>query len=192
MAQKKWISNQSILTNADQTLRIGDIVDYEATGTEYKGRWVVIGATDEGELLILSENIVDMLWLYGSFSYNEGIEKLNDICEKYGKGKGATGARSITIEDVEAISALEKFQDFAWIIYGRNIQQTSFNYWLATKHIAYNKSGEKLYCFKYVSECQIKEQILLTWLRVSFGDNFGVRAIVSIKPDIQVKVLPTN
>ena len=44
----------------------------------------------------------------GQEVYTNGINELNKICKVYGKGKGATGARSITVEDVDRVTGYDK------------------------------------------------------------------------------------
>lgn len=58
-------------------------------------------------LLISADNIKttdnNYFFLRGQTGSEWGIKELNDICEIYGKGKGATGARSITVDDINKI-----------------------------------------------------------------------------------------
>ena len=71
-------------------------------------KWKVLGADDEtGELLIVAadvlkntDNSTQKLVLRGITGYLNGVEELNKVCQVYGKGKGATGARSINYEDI--------------------------------------------------------------------------------------------
>ena len=44
----------------------------------------------------------------GKKAYTNGISELNTICEVYGTGTGATGARSITVEDVDRVTGYDK------------------------------------------------------------------------------------
>jgi len=116
---KGWLRDGLTVIKGSQKLCIGDVVNYDETkgGTvavEKDVMWKVLGV-DNGELLVVSaDNVVDS---YGLGDYNKegnislakedyinGISKLNTVCEVYGKGKGALGARSITIEDVNKIT----------------------------------------------------------------------------------------
>ena len=103
----------------DQVLNIGDIVHYHdkagENGTEkYTGTWKVLGA-ENGELLIMSDSDVDTKIFNenktlegGKEAYTNGINELNKICKVYGTGTGATGARSITVEDVDRVTGYDK------------------------------------------------------------------------------------
>ena len=86
------------------------------TASEYSYGWRVLGVDEgTGELLILSEDFVPLTggastanrtyyYLSGQEGYANGINELNKICEIYGKGEGATGGRSITIDDINKIT----------------------------------------------------------------------------------------
>lgn len=88
------------------------------TASDYKYGWRVLGIDEEtGELLILAEDFVPLTggytdktsnrtyyYLKGQAGYANGVNELNNICEIYGQGEGATGARSITMEDIDKIT----------------------------------------------------------------------------------------
>lgn len=82
--------------------------------------WRVLGVDEEtGEiLLVLADSFVGpteggatnttygttYYYLKGQDGYKNGISELNKICSLYGQGKYATGARSITADDVNKIT----------------------------------------------------------------------------------------
>ncbi len=72
--------------------------------------WRVLGIDeDTDEILLISTDIVkttdnEYFYLGGQTGYEWGTTELDDICAIYGKGKGATGARSITVEDINKIT----------------------------------------------------------------------------------------
>ena len=68
-------------------------------------KWQVIGADEEtGELLIFANNKVgDNLQLQGITGYLHGVNELNNACNVYGQGKGATGGRSLTFDDTNKL-----------------------------------------------------------------------------------------
>ena len=70
-------------------------------------KWRVLGADETtGELLIVSgdvlkeNNATKKMIFRGITGYLFGIDELNKVCNIYGRGTGATGARSITLDDV--------------------------------------------------------------------------------------------
>ena len=103
----------------NQVLNIGDIVHYHdkagKNGAEkYTGTWRVLGARN-GELLIMSAEDVSNKHFNvkrtikeGKKAYINGINELNKICKVYGTGIGATGSRSITVEDVNRVTGYNK------------------------------------------------------------------------------------
>ena len=72
-------------------------------------KWQVIGADEEtGDLLIFANNKVgDNLQLKGITGYLHGIDELNNACNVYGQGKGATGARSLTFDDTNKLLGID-------------------------------------------------------------------------------------
>ena len=74
--------------------------------------WRVLGFDEEtDEILLISADVVKTestsdgdLYFKGETAYEWGIDELNDICGIYGNGKGASGARSITVEDIDRIT----------------------------------------------------------------------------------------
>ena len=67
-------------------------------------KWQVIGADEEtGDLLIFANNKVSDLRLQGITGYLQGVDELNNACNVYGQGKGATGGRSLTFDDTNKI-----------------------------------------------------------------------------------------
>ena len=86
--------------------------------SEYKYGWRVLGVDEQtGELLIVSEDFVpldggythtsanrDYFYLEGQEGVKNGIDELDRICSIYGNGEGATGARSINVDDINKIT----------------------------------------------------------------------------------------
>ncbi len=93
--------------------------DQTFTASSYEYGWRVLGVDeDTGEILLISERIVEptsggeydssynitCYILSGQAGYTNGISELNAISAIYGQGEGATGARSITVEDINKIT----------------------------------------------------------------------------------------
>ena len=92
--------------NSPQTYKVSD-----ANGR----KWRVLGADETtGELLIVSDdalkenNATKKMTFRGITGYLYGVDELNNVCSIYGKGNGATGARSLTIDDVNKAIGKEK------------------------------------------------------------------------------------
>ena len=117
---KGWLQTKNrTVVKGDRVLNIGDTVNYDETNggkttVQKDVNWKVLGA-ENGELLIMSTDDVDAKYFNSDYTleggqeaYTNGINELNTICKVYGKGKGATGARSITIEDVDRVTGYDK------------------------------------------------------------------------------------
>ena len=106
-----WVQNKTEVTkklkSGTVTLNVGDNYTYDCGVEGYTGGWKVLGA-ENGKLLIMSTVDVGTLGLKGikgdgttsyPAGYTNGIEKLNEMCETYGRN-----ARSITVEDVNRVT----------------------------------------------------------------------------------------
>jgi len=112
-----WRQKGLTVTNGKVTLTIGDRIAYDETnGGNITGltdvEWAILGVNDSSELLIMSTTNIDKNPLYDRAStiqerqntWLTGTNSLDQICEKYGKGNGAVGARSIRIEDINKVT----------------------------------------------------------------------------------------
>ena len=117
---KGWLQTKNrTVVKGDRVLNIGDTVNYDATNggkvtVQKDVNWKVLGA-ENGKLLIMSDADVATKTFNenktledGKIAYTNGVDELNGMCEMYGKGKGATYARSITIEDVDRVTGYDK------------------------------------------------------------------------------------
>ena len=92
--------------NSTQTYKVSDAIGR---------KWRVLGADEiTGELLIISDDVLKennatkKMTFRGITGYLYGVDELNKVCSIYGKGNGATGARSITLDDVNKAIGKEK------------------------------------------------------------------------------------
>ena len=97
-----WVQNKTEVTkklkSGTVTLNVGDNYTYDCGVEGYTGAWKVLGA-ENGKLLIMSTENVGTLTLEGKNGYNNGISKLSEMCEPYGRN-----ARSITVEDINRVT----------------------------------------------------------------------------------------
>ena len=74
---------------------------FSASNTPSDVKWRVLGADEKtGELLIFATNKVGNLTLRGITGYLHGADEINNICNAYGQGEGATGGKSITLDEI--------------------------------------------------------------------------------------------
>ena len=98
--------------------KTGHTEDQVFKANEYQYGWRVLGVDEETkELLLISEELVPLTgggskgnrtnqyyYLREHVGYVNGTEELNKICEIYGKGRGAVGARCVTNDDIDKIT----------------------------------------------------------------------------------------
>ena len=114
--QKGWLKDGFTIVRGDRVLKIGDSIAYDAGVSTYTAGWKVLGADNNGNLLIVSaENVRDNFQLgkngdlaTSQDDYKTGVAQLNAECEPYGYGKGVIGiARSITAKDVNEVTGYD-------------------------------------------------------------------------------------
>ena len=122
--KKGWLKDGFTLVKGSKILEIGDSVAYDETagGTKTVATnvdWKVLGADEEGNLLIMSASDIKTGFLLGDEKIGEniaasiedmetGVAQLNAECEPYGYGEGVVGqARSITVEDVNSVTGYD-------------------------------------------------------------------------------------
>ena len=163
-----WKQDGDTITNIEtnQTLKVGDYVDYDPTlgantgdltytstadktgkssdqefnATTYKSAgygWRVLGVKN-GKIRLISEEFIGAgaysdssrtyYALTGQKGYINGIEELNKISGIFGHGKGAEGATSITVEDINAITGYNpttaKYREGNFNEYGNKVTYT--------------------------------------------------------------------
>ncbi len=144
--------NTSSINWGGNSLNIGDKVEYNDKAGEngeekYKGDWKVLGI-DNGKLLIVSAKSVERKKLPESNDligaqdvYLNGAKYLNEVCSKYGTGKGATSARSINLEDINKLTGYDVREDLSnknkYEEYGNSI----YFYWDTDDKPCYNSSN---------------------------------------------------
>ncbi len=121
-----WTDNgDDTFTKGDVTVKVGDKVNYDE-GKDYSTivtaiksghtdnqtfktenlGWRVLGINTKGELELISDNSTNSsVYLKGEKGYLNAEEVLNNMCnELYGKGKHATGARSLNVDDINKLA----------------------------------------------------------------------------------------
>ena len=81
----------------DQTFKLGN-QDYE---------WKILGANEEGELLITTVEPVENLMLNGKNGYTNAQEELDNICEIFSHSEISTGSRSFNEDDVNNLTGYD-------------------------------------------------------------------------------------
>ena len=118
---KGWVQDELVVRKGKQVLNIGDNIDYDETagGTvsvEENVTWQILGASDNGELLILSSCLSAGQLIGAAVGDFEGackswlgaIDTLDSRCQQFKNGRSATGARSLRIDDVDKITGYDK------------------------------------------------------------------------------------
>ena len=108
--------------------------DYETSSGSKSTKWKVIGVnTKTGTVNLISAEPLkikkssgnsDTYRIYGKEGYNNGVNELNKMCSVFGHGNGATGARSVNVEDLDKVLNYNK-KDF---VYTDEDDSAKYNY----------------------------------------------------------------
>ena len=95
--------------------------DQEFVATSYTGEWAILGV-EHGQILIMPNSTLTSQFRIGcdmtndpqenrlknaQTGYTNAVSELNSIGAVYGHGKGATGGRSINVEDVNKVTGYD-------------------------------------------------------------------------------------
>ena len=108
--QYESLSSKNGYTNLEKQV-------YSVNNDTEKVNWIVLGISEDGNSLLITTGSPvrkegtnspssddPYLYLYGSTGYINAESELNNISAIYGKGDYATGARSITVEDINKLT----------------------------------------------------------------------------------------
>lgn len=138
--------------NSSQTYKVSD-----ANGR----KWRVLGADETtGELLIISDDVLKennatkKMIFEGIAGYLYGVDELNKVCSIYGKGNGATGARSLTIDDVNKAIGKEKEKNtekwtYTWTEKSKDNKGPSYDGGTKYTYYPHVKDGTNIGIFNY-------------------------------------------
>lgn len=233
-------TEEVIVSFGGQTLHVGDYINYDC-GTsgdyysiisdrensyystneiqrfktsDYTYGWRVLGKDSNGQLLIISEDLVPLtggtslgsrtlFGLYGEYGFKNGTSELNKIGAIYGKGTKATGGRSVDSNDINNLSGISKNSKAYKMLYlnsstGANPDKAGatdgMRYWLA--HAYYDES---LYsnCIDNISDGAKNKFEIMTHTSthlptVEHGAFYGVRPVVTIDASTTLKKSSTQ
>lgn len=134
------------MSYTSSTTKSGYTEDQVFNLASYQYGWRVLGVDENtNEILLVAEdpigpdsggyegNVRNYYYLIGQTGYANGIEELDAISSLYGQGKGASGARSIKVEDVNKIVGYEQTDVENWgsgqtQAYGNQVTYTSVGF----------------------------------------------------------------
>lgn len=131
IGEKDETTGEITVRKGKYELQVGDYINYSPTdGVEattitsystgngysnqefssgYKGKWRVLGISEEGQIVIVPETVIkttsdEYYHLKGQTGYANAVSELDKISEIFGNGYGAIGARSVRLEDINKIT----------------------------------------------------------------------------------------
>ena len=152
--------------------------------SSYETEWRLLGvehSADGDSLMLIPTKPIQTtnstgLTLKGATGYQYGIEELENICEIYGHGTGASYARAMKIEDINKITGYDPmntgdgtvFRKGTIYEYGINVEVTRTSY--AGNTLKFSNGLERTYnytAFKYFNENR-------EWITMNIGDTVNL------------------
>ena len=102
-------------TYTSESEKTGVTGENQTFSTNFETKWRLLGieyTNSEDYLVIIPDTPIKSmsskgLTLYGQSGYQNGIEEIENICEIYGHGTGASYARAMKIEDINKITGYD-------------------------------------------------------------------------------------
>ena len=154
-------------------------------------KWRVLGADEAtGELLIIADDVLKennatkKMTFKGITGYLYGVDELNKVCNIYGKGSGATGARSLTFDDVNKAIGKEREENtgkwtYTWTADSLVQKKPSYDGGTNFTYYPHVKDGTNIGVFNYYNVVAKKWET-----RIKDLTNFtGKEDITTINPD---------
>lgn len=104
-----WVYDHEnqLVKKGETSYAVGTFIKYdEPASKEYDGKWQVIGASDDGKLMLVSSKNISSsnTELIGVSGYNNLITALDSICAEYVNINQAVSARCINVDDINKIT----------------------------------------------------------------------------------------
>lgn len=97
--------------NKNEGRTSGYTADQEFSVSATTNGWRVLGMNENGQIELISADPIQTssstnYYLQGEKGYLDGPDELNAICGIFGQGKGAEGARSLNVDDVNKLAGI--------------------------------------------------------------------------------------
>ena len=154
-------SYQELLDKGQVVVGNGDSIQTYKVSNANGIKWRVLGADETtGELLIIADNVLNennatkKMAVKGITGYLYGADEINKICEIYGNGTGATGARSVTVNDVNRAIGKEVVKNTSKVTYSwteKSLENKAPSYDGGTNYTIFShvKDGTNIGAFNY-------------------------------------------
>lgn len=173
-----WIQDGKWAVSGNYRIRFGALV--KSFGRKYKGMWRVFGISENGEIMLVSDEYIGEIRLLGLDGYLTGIDQLEQLCIDTVQSSKVASVRSLNSLDFERLSCCkERYEILKKHLYKHNC-------WLATtytfsKTLHYEEGMDAIY------EGIIVNMPLKNFPGEEYNITLGVRAIVTLRKNVEFK-----
>lgn len=165
-----WIQDGEWARGGNNSVRFGDLV--KPFGRKYKGMWRVFEISENGEIMLVSDECVGEVTLEGMEGYNKGIDLLDQLCIDTIKSSKVAAVRSITCLDLKRVRKYDE---------NLNIYRYKPDYWLATSYIC--SSG--VCGIHSIYDGRVMSQALYLYGGTECKFTLGVKAVVTLRKNVE-------
>jgi len=171
-----WVQQERWAVRDTECITFGDLV--KPFGRKYKGMWRVFGISENGEIMLVSDDCIGAVRLIGSEGYRTGTEKLDQLCINTVKSSKAASVRSMNSFDLTRLDKYRK-ELLEKLLYEKDC-------WLAADYVMsgalYYEAGLEAICNGTRTKIPLEE-----FYRSKMISNriFGVRAIVTLRKNVE-------
>lgn len=98
-----WIQEGEWARGGNNSVRFGDLV--KPFGRKYKGMWRVFGINENGEIMLISDECIGEVKMFGLMGYHNGIDQVDQLCIDTVKSKKVAAVRSVNGLDIHKASS---------------------------------------------------------------------------------------
>lgn len=165
-----WIQEGEWARGGNNSVKFGDLV--KPFGRKYKGMWRVFGISENGEIMLVSDEPIGEVTLEGMEGYNKGIDVVDQLCIDTIKSSKVAAVRSITSLDLMRVRKYDE---------KLNLYKYKPDYWIATSFIC--SSG--VCGMKAIYKGNLMSILLRVYGEPERKLTLGVRAVVTLRKNVE-------
>ena len=171
-----WYKQERWAIRDTECITFGDLV--KPFGRKYKGLWRVFGISENGEIMLVSDECIGEVRLLGFAGYRTGVDQLDQLCIDTVKSSKVASVRSINGLD---FTRLDKYREevLKKSLYDKD-------YWLASDYVSsgglYHELGLQGICEGLRINIPLQQ---FNYCSSESNRTFGVRAIVTLRKNVE-------
>lgn len=171
-----WIQEGEWARGENNSVKFGDLV--KSFGRKYQGMWRVFGISENGEIMLISDECIGEVRLLGIAGYHNGIDQLDQLCIDTVKSQKVSSVRSITgLDFYKANSKKESYELLKPHLFERD-------YWLASAYLCADGISSEAGLEAVFDGIRLSMPLFI-YSGIEYNRTLGVRAIVTLRKNVE-------